>query len=95
MEVLTTLATAFNLRPDDPFRLLPSDRLLDIYKAAYPKGGADSLEFEWLAEDLQEVYGVPERECSKLVHATVEQVIEMCLQARHGIEKPAIAPDRN
>ena len=43
--VLGLIRDEFHLRRDDIYRLRPDDRLMAIYRAAYPRGGADAMEF--------------------------------------------------
>jgi hypothetical protein len=83
METLDLVCASFLLRSEDRYRLQPSDRLLDIYQASYPKRGADTLEFESLARDLTTHYQLSEHFVVKrLSEATVGTVIHWCLDAR-------------
>lgn len=77
-EALEDIVFSFLLREDDIYRLRPNDRLHDIYKSAYPHGGADSLEFENLASSLMEK-GVSEQILEELTNPTVGDIINLCL----------------
>jgi hypothetical protein len=79
LAVLDCLCDSFLLRSDDRFRLQPSDRLRDLYAAAYPNGGADTLEFEHLRLALTEEFRVPEQRMELLLDATVSDVLSWCL----------------
>ena len=79
LAVLDCICDSFLLRSDDRFRLQPNDHLRDIYSAAYPKGGADTMEFEHLQIALTEEFHVPEQRMELLVDATVADVISWCL----------------
>lgn len=57
----------------------PGTRLSAIYRASYPSGGADALEFENLQLTLRQVFHVPEEGLNALWDATVEDVIQLCL----------------
>ena len=77
-EALLAITSAFLLRPQDVGRLEPSDKLMDIYRAAYPaKGTPDALEFETLWKDLRKRPGVSEAELASLPSMTVGDVVEM------------------
>lgn len=79
MDVLDTLRLAFLLGESDVYRLLPHDRLLDLYCAAYPHGGADAMEFEELFLMLSRRHHVPDDELDRLQSLTVDDIIRLCL----------------
>lgn len=79
MATLQTLRDAFLLRECDIYRLQPADRLIDLYRAIYPHGGADSMEFEELSLLLARGHGVLESEMTHLDKLTVSDVIGLCL----------------
>jgi hypothetical protein len=79
---LKAICDAFLLRKDDAFRLQPDDRLLAIYQAAYPKGGADTMEFEHLCLSLTESFHVPETALERLRDPTVKDIINLCVESR-------------
>ena len=79
-DVLETIRGAFLLRGEDIDRLKPEDRLLDIYRAAYPSQDTpDTLEFETLYRDLNHLFAVPEAELRTLTDMTIHEVIVKCL----------------
>jgi hypothetical protein len=65
--------------PTLTWRLQPSDRLIDLYRAAYPRGGADTMEFEELSLELTRSFGVSEAELERLDIATVSDIIRLCI----------------
>jgi hypothetical protein len=82
VDVLHLVCRVFLLSEDDVFRLRPDDRLLAIYKAAYPYGGADALELESLARELRESYGVDL--LAGQDPGSIREMINECLEARKG-----------
>jgi hypothetical protein len=80
LDVLAGLCHSFLLRNDDVYRLKPSDRLRDIYHAAYPHAFADALEFEVLALFLEDSFQVPRDRCDQLYQATVGEVIAWTIE---------------
>jgi len=82
-EALAAVASAFLLRADDVARLLPEDRLMDIYRAAYPdRDTPDALEFEMLWKDMKEALQASDGELGGLTQMTVREVVEMWRQKR-------------
>jgi hypothetical protein len=77
---LQAIAEAFLLRKDDIYRLYPGDRLHAIYKAAYPRGGPDALEFELLSKKLMKHFKVPEAVLQQHTDPTVQDVVQLCLR---------------
>lgn len=55
---LLLFAYAFAFKPKYKFQFEPSDRIADIYNALYPLKGADSMELETLAIDIEKEYPV-------------------------------------
>lgn len=86
-DALDDIRKAFLLREDDVFRLRPDDLLLDIYRSAYPRGGADTLEFNNLDNFLQKK-GIPEDFRSELTNPTVLDIINLCLT--HSVNSDAM-----
>lgn len=84
-QALGTITSAFGLQTEDAGRLDPRDRLIDIYRAAYPvEGWADALEFETLWKEMHEHLGVPEAELRDLTSMTVGEVVEVWRSERSG-----------
>lgn len=79
MEALDTIRVAFLLRESDIYRLLPTDRLFYLYRATYPHGGADAMEFEELFLMLSHRHHVPEVEMERLERPTVADILRLCL----------------
>ena len=78
---LRAISDSFLLRPEDIFRLRPDDKLLDIYRAAYPsKQTPDALEFHVLSQALMTIFQVPESILSDHTDPTVRDVINLCLR---------------
>ena len=78
---LQAISESFLLRPKDTFRLRPDDKLLDIYRAAYPsKQTPDALEFHVLSQALRTTFHVPESSLADQADPTVRDVINMCLR---------------
>ncbi len=75
LATLDAIRECFGLRRDDVYRLQPSDRLYDIYPAAYRLQGIDACEFESLAQKLVDGFAVPEERVQQLGSATVEDVL--------------------
>lgn len=54
---LVTFTDAFAFSSDDKLKFEPNDKLLDIYRQLYPSRlTPDAMEFETLADDLNEKY---------------------------------------
>ena len=79
MAALQSIRDAFLLQDADIFRLLPNDPLNDLYRAAYPHGGADTMEFEHLSLALSRNFGIPETELERLDNPTVSDIIHVCI----------------
>jgi hypothetical protein len=60
--LLRLLCEAFDFNPDDRFQFGPDDRVMDIYRACYPRWKfwqwADSMEIESLMMDLEAQFGL-------------------------------------
>lgn len=78
-EALDDIKTAFLLRDEDVFRLLPTDLLHDIYKSAYPYKSPDALEFENLAKKLENK-GVSRDTLARLTNPSVEDIIKLYVE---------------
>ena len=84
-EALNAITSAFLLRTEDAARLRPDDRLMDIYRAAYPvRDTPDALEFETLWKRMKAELAVSEAELSNLTALTVHEVVRMWLDKRRG-----------
>jgi hypothetical protein len=84
-EALAAITYAFLLRTQDAARLRPEDRLMDIYRAAYPvRNTPDALEFETLWKQMKAELSVTEAEFGTLTDLTVQDVIRMWLDKRGG-----------
>ena len=80
-DALGAVTSSFLLRPDDAARLLPDDKLMDIYRAAYPNPDApDTLEFETLSRTMQVKMQLSEREGAVVTSMTVNDVVETWLR---------------
>ena len=77
--VLGLIRDEFHLRRDDIYRLRPDDRLMAIYRAAYPRGGADAMEFEGLTWTLHDKFCIPQDELV-LPDPTVADIVRLCLR---------------
>jgi hypothetical protein len=80
VEVLELVRRAFSLPKDNVFQLRPDDRLLEIYKAKYPYGGADELELEGLVAAVRQRYGVGL--ATRSDPGSVRELVEACIAAR-------------
>ena len=77
---LESVCHAFLIRREHADRLHPDDRLIDIYRAAYPIASMpDTLEFESLHLDLTRSHGVPEGALARLGEMTIRDVVELCV----------------
>lgn len=60
--VLTLFCDAFSFNPDDRYKFGPDDRIIDIYRACYPRWKfwqiGDSMELESLMLDLKRQFGI-------------------------------------
>ena len=93
-EARSAITDAFLLRGDDAGRLMPDDRLIDIYRAAYPDPEApDALEFETLWDHMRDELRLPESELRGLSDMTVGQVADIWLRTR-GAAQQRNAPDK-
>jgi propanediol dehydratase small subunit len=55
---LLLFTEAFAFKPKEKLKFEPQDKIIDIYNALYPLKGADALELETLADDIEEKYSV-------------------------------------
>jgi hypothetical protein len=79
-QALAAITSAFLLNEDDAARLRAEDRLIDVYRAAYPfRDTPDSLEFETLWTDIRDSLGASESELRGLTDMTVQDVVAMWL----------------
>jgi hypothetical protein len=81
LSALQAISNAFLLRRDDIYRLRPNDKLLAIYRAAYPSNKTpDALEFESLSKTLTKQFRVPESVMAQYNDPTIRNVVQWCLQ---------------
>lgn len=58
-EFLSAFASSFAFRPGHKLKFAPTDRILAVYCAIYPRSfGADALELEALALEMERAFGV-------------------------------------
>jgi hypothetical protein len=81
LSALQAISDAFLLRQDDIYRLRPEDKLLAIYRAAYPSEHTpDSLEFEVLSDKLMRQFHVPESVLAQYNDPSVQDIVQLCLK---------------
>jgi len=79
------------LESDDAARLLPDDRLLDIYRAAYPsRQTPDALEFETLLKAIRRLPGLASTTL-ELPNMTVGEVVALWVGASQETPSPRSA----
>jgi hypothetical protein len=78
--LLRTLCEAFSFNPDDRFQFAPTDRIMDVYRACYPRWMfwriADAMEIESLTMDIQRRFQLNDAEVSEMTLADVVKLIE-------------------
>ena len=76
--LLQTLCEAVSSNPDDRYRFAPTDRILDVYQACYPRWRfwnlADSMEMETLLMELQRRFQLDDTEALEI---TLAEVVEL------------------
>ena len=85
MPALYIICEAFLLPGSDVFRLQPEDRLDVFYRAAYPQGGADTMEFEHLSLALSRTFNVPTCELERLNTRTVSDILILCISHARNV----------
>ncbi len=80
--ILEEICDAFLLRKGDISRLRPTDKLIDIYRAAYSDGDADTLELETLAQVLVDEFSLSSDRVASIAQATVADVLSWGIEAR-------------
>ena len=80
--VLTLVCDAFSFNTDDRFKFGPDDRIVDIYRACYPRWKiwrvADVMEIESLMLDLDKQFGIDIAD--RLDDISLGQVVERATQ---------------
>ncbi len=78
--LLRMLCEAFSFNPDDRFQFAPTDRIMDIYQACYPRWRfwkiSDAMEIESMTMDIQRRFQLNDAEVSEMTLAEVVKLIE-------------------
>jgi hypothetical protein len=76
--LLRTLCEAFSFNPDDRYCFAPTDRIMNVYRACYPRWKfwriADAMEIESLTMDIQRRFQLNDAEVSEM---TLAEVVEL------------------
>ena len=76
--LLAMLCEAFSFNSDDRYQFPPNDRIMDIYRACYPRWQfwriAESMEIESLMMDLSRRFHFDDEELSEL---TLGEIVEL------------------
>jgi hypothetical protein len=77
------MCEAFGFNPDDRYRLAPTDRLVDVYRACYPRwtfwNVGDNMEIESLMLDLGRWFSVDDKDWSTDI--TLGEIVGMMQSA--------------
>ena len=77
---LSMLCEAFSFNPDDRYQFAPDDRIIDVYRACYPRWMfwriADSMEIESLMMDLSRRFHFDDEELSELTLGEIVELME-------------------
>ena len=77
-DLLQILCEAFSFNLDDRYQFAPSDRIMDVYRARYPRWMfwriADAMEIESLTMDIQRRFQLNDAEVSQV---TLAEVVEL------------------
>lgn len=77
--MLRTLCEAFSFNPDHRYRFAPTDRLMDVCRASYPRWKfwriGDNMEIESLRVELSKQYAVEVESC--LTDITLGEIVGM------------------
>ena len=77
--LLLIMCEAFGFNPDDRYRFSPTDRLVDVYRACYPRwkfwSVGDNMEIESLMLELSRKLAVDEEDWSTDI--TLGEIVEM------------------
>jgi hypothetical protein len=69
--LLTMLCEAFSFDPEDRYQFAPTDRIMDVYRACYPRWLfwriADDMEIESLIMDLKTRFHLDDAESSEMM----------------------------
>ena len=78
--VLRTLCEAFSFNPDDRYCFAPTDRIMDIYQACYPRWRfwriSDCMEIESLTMDLSRRFHFDDEELSEMTLGEMVELME-------------------
>jgi hypothetical protein len=80
---------AFAFNPGKKLKFGPQDEIIEIYSALYPFKGADALEVETLAEEIENVYSVDFDQIWK-ENLTLGELFDFVICAQQGA-----SPDGN
>lgn len=79
-DLLRIFCEAFSFNPDDRYQFAPSDRIMDVYRACYPRWKfwriADAMEIESMTMDIQRRFQLNDAEVSEMTLAEVVEMIE-------------------
>jgi len=77
---LSMLCEAFSFNPDDRYQFSPDDRIMDVYRACYPRWMfwriADSMEIESLMMDLGRRFHFDDEELSEMTLGEIVELME-------------------
>ncbi|WP_146528301.1 hypothetical protein [Novipirellula artificiosorum] len=77
--LLQTLCEAFSFNPDDRYRFSPNDRIMDVYRACYPRWRfwkiSDCMEIESLMMDIQRRFQLSDTEVLEMTLAEVAELM--------------------
>lgn len=88
--LLETLCEAFSFKLDHRYQFAPTDRIMDIYQACYPRWRfwkiSDCMEIESLTMDIQRRFQLNDAEVSELQLAEWVKLIKLPHQREDGLE---------
>lgn len=77
---LSMLCEAFSFNPDDRYQFAPDDRIMDVYRACYPRWMfwriADSMEIESLMMDLSRRFHFDDEEFYEMTLGEIVKLME-------------------
>lgn len=82
---LHTFTDAFAFKSEQKLKFEPNDKIIDIYNALYPLKGADSLELETLANDIEKEYSVNFSQVWDL-NLTLGELFNYVISAQQGAQ---------
>jgi hypothetical protein len=78
--LLTILCEAFSFDPDERYQFAPTDRIMDVYRACYPRWLfwriADAMEIESLMMDLSTRFHLDDDELSEMTLGEIVTLME-------------------